>query len=102
VSDEKEVKARSGEGQQALGLAVAGLLGQVGCLTVVIISAALLAGLWIDSQFDTRPIFTILFIVGSVPVTIYLMVRLVLGGMTRIQPSIEQAAGTNAVEEEED
>ena len=102
MSDEKEVKARSGEGQQALGLAVAGLLGQVGCLTVVIISAALVAGLWIDSQFDTRPIFTILFIVGSVPVTIYLMVRLVLGGMARIQPSIESTTGTNAVEEEED
>ena len=79
------------------------MLGQVGCLTVIIVAVALAAGLWIDSQFDTRPIFTILFILGSVPVTIYLMVRLVLGGMTRIQPNIGTAtsSSTSSKEEEE-
>lgn len=66
-------------------MAVAGLLGQVGCLTVIIIGVALAAGLWLDTRVDTRPFFTVLFILGSVPVTLYLMVRLVLGGMSRIQ-----------------
>lgn len=100
MTDEEAVEVQSGEGQQALGLAVAGLLGQVGCLTVAIVAVALLGGLWLDSQFDTRPIFTILLIAGSVPVTIYLMVRLVLGGMARIQPSLNTAAVSTKDEEE--
>jgi len=68
-----------------LPLALAGLLGQVGCVTLVLIFVALGIGLWLDSQFDSRPIFTLFFVLGSVPVTIYLMVRIVLTGMARIQ-----------------
>lgn len=83
----------SGEGhsQRALAIAVAGLLGQVGCLTVLIIAIALAAGLWLDTQVDTRPLFTILFVLGSVPVTLYVMVRLVLSGMARVQPETSGA-----------
>jgi hypothetical protein len=102
VSDKKAAEVQTGEGQQALGIAVAGLLGQVGCLTVIIIAAALAAGLWIDTQFDTRPVFTILLILGSVPVTIYLMVRLVLGGMARIQPNAGVATGESTQKEKEE
>jgi len=68
-----------------LPLALAGLLGQVGCVTLLIIFAALGIGLWLDSQFDSRPIFILILVLGSVPVTIYLMVRIVLTGMARIQ-----------------
>ena len=71
-------------------LAVAGLLGQVGCITLIVIFAALGVGLWLDSQFDTRPVFTLLLVLGSVPVTIFLMVRIVLGGMARIQSKNEE------------
>ncbi|NIM95471.1 MAG: hypothetical protein GTO18_17375 [Anaerolineales bacterium] len=63
---------------QAWTLALLGVIGQVGCLTIVIIAVALIAGLWLDDQFHTRPLFTIIFMVGSVPVTLYLMVRIVL------------------------
>lgn len=75
-----------GEGDsQAVAVAVAGLLGQVGCVTVLIIAVALVAGLWLDAQFDTRPLLTIIFLLGSVPVTLYLMVRITLSGMNRVQ-----------------
>ena len=66
-------------------LALAGLLGSVGCVTLVVVFAALGIGLWLDTQFDTRPLFTLLFVLASVPVTIFLMVRIVLAGMARIQ-----------------
>src|SRR3990170_292580 len=68
-----------------LPLALAGLLGQVGCVTLIVIFAALGIGLWLDSQFASRPVFTLILVLGSVPVTIYLMVRIVLTGMARIQ-----------------
>ncbi len=56
---------------------LATVVGQVGCLTPVIILGALFAGLWLDRQFETKPLFTILLIVGSAPVSIYVLYRIV-------------------------
>lgn len=52
--------------------------GQVGCLTVLLIVGALLAGRWLDAQLDTRPWFTVGLLLGSVPVTLVLTITLVL------------------------
>ncbi len=76
-----------------LPLALAGLLGQVGCVTLIVIFAALGIGLWLDSQFGSRPVFTLILVLGSVPVTIYLMVRIVLTGMARIQSRAKRGSG---------
>ena len=56
---------------------LATVVGQVGCLTPVILLGALFAGLWLDRQFDTKPLFTILFIVGSAPVSVFVLYRIV-------------------------
>jgi uncharacterized membrane protein YedE/YeeE len=82
----------------SLGMALAGLLGQIGCLTVVIVLAALATGLWLDGRLQTKPLFTIGLLLGSVPVSLYLMVRILLAGMARIQG--ENGAGAPAIEED--
>jgi hypothetical protein len=64
---------------------LAGIIGQVGCVTVIFIGLALGAGLLLDRVLDTRPIFTILFMVGSVPVTLYVTVRISLTAAARAQ-----------------
>ena len=56
---------------------LATVVGQVGCLTPIIILGALFAGLWLDRQFETKPLFTILFIVGSAPVSVFVLYRIV-------------------------
>ncbi|GAB4422608.1 MAG: hypothetical protein Kow002_12000 [Anaerolineales bacterium] len=56
---------------------LATVVGQVGCFTPIILLAALFAGLWLDRQFETKPLFTILFIVGSAPVSIFVLYRIV-------------------------
>jgi F0F1-type ATP synthase assembly protein I len=56
---------------------LATVVGQVGCLTPVILLGALFAGLWLDRQFETKPLFTILFIVGSAPISIFVLYRIV-------------------------
>jgi hypothetical protein len=53
------------------------ITGEVGCLTLLVVLAALAAGLWIDGQFNSKPLFTIILMVGSVPVTMLLLIRLV-------------------------
>lgn len=97
-----EAPRAGGGDSQALAVAVAGLLGQVGCLTVLVIAVALGAGLWLDTQFGTRPLLTIIFLLGSVPVTLYLMVRIVLGGMNRLQLSVPAEPSVKEEVEESD
>ncbi len=58
-------------------LALAAVSGQVGCLTLVIIFVALLAGLWLDNAFQTRPLFTIILLIASVPVDVIAMLWVV-------------------------
>lgn len=72
--------------QPSLGLSViiGAVLGQVGCLTVAVIFAALVAGLWLDKTFQTRPVFTILLFVASVPVTVVMMFVIVRRATARI------------------
>lgn len=79
--------------EQALKMALVGVIGQVGCLTFLVIMAALLAGLWLDSQFHTRPLFALALVLGSVPVTLYVMFRVVLSATPRIQMTAKEAAG---------
>jgi magnesium-transporting ATPase (P-type) len=65
--------------------AIAGIIGQIGCLTVIIITIALIAGLYLDRFLDTGRLFTLLFVVGSVPITLYVTVRVSLTAVARIQ-----------------
>ncbi len=67
---------------------LAGIIGQIGCLTIIIIGLALGAGLLLDRVFETRPVFTILALVGSVPVTLYLTVRVGLSAASRAQKTM--------------
>jgi F0F1-type ATP synthase assembly protein I len=82
-------------------MALVGVIGQVGCLTLVIILAALIAGLWLDNQFQTRPLFALVLVLASVPITIFLMFRVVLSFAPRIQAMSAQAVEIDKEEEPE-
>ncbi|HIE24424.1 MAG TPA: AtpZ/AtpI family protein [Anaerolineales bacterium] len=69
------------------------VVGQVGCLTPVIILAALFAGLWLDQQLETKPLFTILFIIGSAPVSIFILYKIVKSATTKIKMNEENLEG---------
>jgi F0F1-type ATP synthase assembly protein I len=83
----------------AFNLTLAAVAGQVGCLTVLIIFLALLAGLWLDNRFGTpRPFFTIGLLLASVPVTLIAMVLVVRQTTSRIQ--MEKPQNKEDAEEE--
>jgi F0F1-type ATP synthase assembly protein I len=63
--------------QHAYNLTLASVAGQVGCLTLVIVIAALFIGLWLDNTLNTKPIFTLILMIGSVPLTLILMFKIV-------------------------
>ena len=66
-------------------LALAGVTGLVGVVTLVIVLAAVFTGLWLDSRFDTRPIMTLVLVFASLPLTLILMVVIVRGATKRIK-----------------
>lgn len=82
-------------------ITLAGIIGQVGCLTLAVIAVALIAGLWLDSQFDTKPLFVLALVLGSVPLTLFLMFRVVLSLAPKIQLSMDQVMGKSNEEKSE-
>jgi F0F1-type ATP synthase assembly protein I len=68
------------------GLAMASVVSQVGCVTIAVVLGALVVGLGLDRFFDTRPLFTILFLLGSIPVSLYLLVRIALSAVAQLNP----------------
>jgi MFS-type transporter involved in bile tolerance (Atg22 family) len=76
--------------QSAFNLTLVAVAGQVGCLTLFIVLAALFGGLWLDNRFDTRPMFTVGLMIVSVPVTLFTMFWVVRVATSRLQTSSEQ------------
>lgn len=69
--------------------AYAGLISQIGCTTslasIIIIALAFGAGRLLDNYLGTSGIFTVLFLVGSFPVTLYVILRIALSTAARAQ-----------------
>jgi F0F1-type ATP synthase assembly protein I len=76
--------------QYAFNLTLAAVAGQVGCLTLIIVLVALFAGLWLDNQFQSKPLFTVILTVASVPVTLVMMFWVVRKATARIKTNSEQ------------
>lgn len=69
---------------------LASVVGQVGCLIVFIVFLALAVGRALDIFLGTTAIFTVLLMVGSVPVALYFTVRLSLTAVERARLKHEQ------------
>jgi F0F1-type ATP synthase assembly protein I len=82
-ADQEQPKDRI---QYALNMTMVAVAGQVGCLTVVVIIVSLILGLFLDRQFDTRPVFTIVFLIGSIPVTLVTMFWVVRKATSHVKP----------------
>lgn len=73
--------------QYIFNLTLAAVAGQVGFLTLFVILASLFGGLWLDRQFDTKPLFTLILLLVSVPVTLMMMFWIVNKATSRIKPT---------------
>ncbi len=71
--------------QRLLNLSLVGLVSQVGCVTLLIIIAALLGGMFLDNRLGTKPWFTIGLLVGSVPVSLVIMIFLARSAVKKMK-----------------
>jgi hypothetical protein len=58
---------------------------QVGCGTVLLIGLALGGGILLDNLLGTGRILTVIFMVGSVPVSLYLIFKIWLRAIEQMQ-----------------
>jgi F0F1-type ATP synthase assembly protein I len=69
------------------------VVGQVGCLTLIIIIGSVLAGLWLDANFHTKPLFTLALLLAGIPLSVLgmlLVARRTLARLTRENDSNPQ------------
>ena len=75
--------------------ALTNTVGQIGCVTglvaLLIIGVSFAAGWYLDDFLgNERKIFTVIFMLGSFPITLYAMVRISLTILARAQRTVEQ------------
>lgn len=79
------------------------MASQIGCMmsaaAVIVIGLAFGAGYLLDRIFDTGNILTIIFLVGSFPVTLFAMIQIGLRMQMRMQRQMEALKKKQAQEE---
>ena len=61
------------------------MVGQVGCLTLIIVLASLFGGLWLDKTFNTKPLFTLILLFAGIPLSVVLMLLIARRTIERIK-----------------
>jgi F0F1-type ATP synthase assembly protein I len=74
------------------------LIGQVGCLTLVIILASVFGGLWLDRMFDTKPVFTLALLFAGIPGSVLVMLLVARRTLARLQENVEKESDNSSQE----
>jgi F0F1-type ATP synthase assembly protein I len=61
------------------------MVGQVGCLTLVIIIASLFGGLWLDNTLGTKPLFTLILLLAGIPISVIVMLYVARKTLDRLK-----------------
>lgn len=79
--------------KQAQALATANLklttvAGQVGCLTLLIVFIALFLGIYLDRLLGTKPVFLIILVLGSAPISLFLTYKIAINAVRKANAPI--------------
>jgi F0F1-type ATP synthase assembly protein I len=74
---------------------------EVGCATLIIVFAALFVGIALDKFLGTKPVFIILFTLGSAPLAIYITYKLAMRAVKNVNPQVPEVKQVNPAEEDE-
>ncbi len=90
---------RKSTGSRPRNLAYAAIAGQAGLSTVLVVLVALFLGLWLDAQLGLRGPITIGLLALSVPISLFLMLRLTLSATGAIRPTRPEESAISAKED---
>jgi F0F1-type ATP synthase assembly protein I len=69
------------------------LVGQVGCLTLAIMLASVVGGLWLDAHFHTKPMFTLALLLAGIPLSVLLMLQVARKTLSKLKHENEMTTG---------
>jgi len=72
------------------------MIGQVGCLTLVIILASVFGGLWLDEMFGTKPVLTLALLFAGIPVSVVVMLVVARRTLARLKEKAEKDSATSS------
>jgi F0F1-type ATP synthase assembly protein I len=78
------------KGRGILNTLLVVMIGQVGCLTLVIILASVFGGLWLDNYFGTKPVFTLVLLFAGIPVSVFVMLYVARRTLARLKEQAEK------------
>ena len=73
-----------------LGTLLIVMIGQVGCLTLIIILASVFGGLWLDNLFGTKPVITLALLFAGIPVSVIVMLVVARRTLARLKEKAEK------------
>jgi F0F1-type ATP synthase assembly protein I len=83
------------KGRRILNTLLIVMIGQVGCLTLIIILASVFGGLWLDQTFGTKPVFTLALLLAGIPVSVFVMLTVARRTLARLKEQAEQEQNTD-------
>jgi F0F1-type ATP synthase assembly protein I len=72
------------------------MIGQVGCLTLIIIFASVFLGLWLDETFGTKPVFTLVLLFAGIPLSVLVMLFVARRTLARLKEKAEKNTETSS------
>jgi F0F1-type ATP synthase assembly protein I len=84
------------KGRSILNTLLIVLIGQVGCLTLVIILASVFGGLWLDKTFGTKPVFTLALLFAGIPVSVLVMLTVARRTLARLKEKAENESDSSS------
>ncbi len=85
-----------GKGRGILNTLLVVMVGQVGCLTLIIILASVFGGLWLDKTFGTKPVFTLVLLLAGIPVSVLVMLVVARRTLARLKDKAEKDSETSS------
>ena len=78
------------------------MIGQVGCLTLVVILGSVYLGLWLDKVFDTKPVITLVLLFAGIPLSVVLMLFVARRTLARLKEQKESPSITGGETKEKE
>jgi F0F1-type ATP synthase assembly protein I len=84
------------KGRSILSTLLVVMVGQVGCLTLIIILASVFGGLWLDNTFGTKPVFTLVLLLAGIPISVLVMLLVARKTLARLKEQAEKDTDTSS------
>jgi F0F1-type ATP synthase assembly protein I len=80
---------------------VIALGGQIGCVTLVVVLAAAFGWIWFDNLLGTKPLLTIILVLGAAPLSLFLTYLMAMRAINKVNLPPPQEEKTETLKEDE-